>query len=326
MRNLAVLIAFALALGACSDNHIDELVELYNVDLQKPVSVVASTDISEITIGEKIQYSVAVIFDPDLEVRVPPFGENLGGFGIKDFGEFAPREYKGKTVRERWYTLDIYVVGAYMIPAPVTTFTDPNGEEIEVKGNEIMVDVISVIPDDEEPEDIKDIVKPVNLPMDYTPHILLGVGIVVLIGACIVAYILIRRRERKEAEIPPRPAHEIAYEQLEGIAEAKLVELQEIDKYYVLLSAVVRHYLENRFSLHAPTMTTEEFLQAAVSADQLVQDHIPLLQDFLTESDLVKFARYGADEEQMEKAFMFAKRFVDETRADLIREALEQTQ
>ena len=44
------------------------------------------------------------------------------------------------------------------------------------------------------------------------------------------------------------------------------------------------------------------------------------------ESDLVKFAQYGPDEGQMNSAFGSAKRFVDETRTDLVRQLIEQTQ
>jgi len=77
-------------------------------------------------------------------------------------------------------------------------------------------------------------------------------------------------------------------------------------------------------------MTTEEFLYAAASIpvddSTLLQDHREPLRDFLTECDLVKFARYGPDEEQMNSAFGSAKHFVDETRSDLVAELLEQTQ
>ena len=199
-------------------------------------------------------------------------------------------------------------------------FKGSDGEEQEIEGNQVSVEVKSVIADDEEPEDIRDIAGPVDIPVDYSPYILMGVGSVVLIGAGITAYILIRRRERKAEEAPPRPAHEIAYEQLQEIAEAKLIETEEIERYYVLLSTVVRYYLENRFGLHAPEMTTEEFLQVASSDSQLLQDHKLLLRDFLLECDLVKFARYGPDKGQMNMAFESAKRLVDETRADLIEE------
>jgi len=313
MRRLAIIITFTLVLGACGDRYVEELIEQHGANFQNPVAVIAFTDVTEVTIGDKIRYAVAVISDPGINVRVPQSGDEFGEFKVKDFGESPSREFRGKNVTERWYTLVIYDIGSHTIPAPVAKFTASDGAEVEVEGNEVSVEVMSVIPDGEEPEDIKDIADPVNLPVDYAPYILIGIAVVVLVGAGIAVYILLRRREQVEEQTPPRPAHEIAYEQLRHIAEAKLVEAGEIEKYYVLLSAVVRHYLENRFDLRAPEMTTEEFLQAAASADQLVQRHRTLLQDFLTESDMVKFAQYGPNEEQMKTAFEYAKRFVDET-------------
>jgi hypothetical protein len=321
MRYLIIFIIISLALASCGDDKTADLLEQYDVDLTKPVTVIASTDVEEATIGDKIRYTITVISDPDLKITVPPFGEHLGSFGIKDFGRSSPRDYKGKVVEEQWYVLDIYVTGIYTIPPPVVKYKDADGKEIEVEGGEVNIEIKSVIPDSEEPEDIMDIAAPVNLPVDYKPYIYIGVGILVLVGAGITTYILLRRREWKMEEAPPKAAHEIAYEQLQEIANANLIETGKIERYYVLLSATVRYYLENRFGLHAPEMTTEEFLylvSKATGDDALIQDHRNLLQDFLTECDLVKFARYGPDEEQMQTAFVSAKRFVDETRADLI--------
>jgi len=182
--------------------------------------------------------------------------------------------------------------------------------------------IVLALADGEEPEDIRDIAGPVDLPVDYSPYIWMGAGVVAFIGSGVAVYILLRRRERKIEGAPPRSAHEIAYEQLQEIADANLIEAGEIERYYVLLSGVIRHYMENRFGLHAPEMTTEEFLQAAASVETRhavsLQEHRELLRDFLTECDLVKFARYGPDERQMRTAFESARRFVDETRADLV--------
>jgi len=298
------------------------------VDLAEPVTVIASTDFEKATIGDKIRYTITIISDPELDYIAPQFGQNLGSFGIKDFGRSPSRNFKGKRIEEQWYVLDIYVTGIYTIPPPVVTYKGPDGEEVQVEGGEINVEIMSVIPDSEEPEDIRDIVDPVNLPVDYTPYIWIGAIIAAVAAAGIAVYLLLRHRERKIVEAPPRAAHEIAYDQLQEIADADLVEAGEIEKYYVLLSATIRYYLENRFGLHAPDMTTEEFLQAASTATSggvPLQDHRNLLQDFLTECDLVKFARYGPNEAQMRTAFGSAKRFVDETRADLIAVEAEMT-
>ncbi len=63
-----------------------------------------------------------------------------------------------------------------------------------------------------------------------------------------------------------------------------------IESFFVAISAIVRRYLEDRFDLRAPELTTEEFLALAGSASSLSHDHQHLLRDFLRQADLVKFA------------------------------------
>jgi hypothetical protein len=63
-------------------------------------------------------------------------------------------------------------------------------------------------------------------------------------------------------------------------------------------------------------MTTEEFLMVTARAGAALQSgHRALLADFLTESDLVKFARHHPTLGDAERAYIAAARFVDETAA-----------
>jgi hypothetical protein len=81
----------------------------------------------------------------------------------------------------------------------------------------------------------------------------------------------------------------------------------------VRLSAIVRTYVEGRFRLRAPEMTTEEFLQAAQSSRELPAEYRSRLNEFLREADLVKFARHVPTMEQGERAFDAARDFVTRT-------------
>ena len=79
------------------------------------------------------------------------------------------------------------------------------------------------------------------------------------------------------------------------------------------LSDIVRSYLEGRFHLRAPEMTTEEFLQAAQRDPQLAPPQRSLLGTFLSEADLVKFARYVPAADDSERAYRAAREFVQST-------------
>src|SRR5207247_5345081 len=102
---------------------------------------------------------------------------------------------------------------------------------------------------------------------------------------------------------------------LERLRRRGLVEAGAMKDYYSELSAIVRTYLEQRFEIRAPEMTTEEFLLASARGGRLVGPHRALLGEFLKDSDLVKFARHLPTVADGERAWAAARRFVDETRA-----------
>jgi hypothetical protein len=134
--------------------------------------------------------------------------------------------------------------------------------------------------------------------------------------ALAIAWVWLTHGWRRPEESPPVPAHLIAYEQMRRLVEDRLVEHGRIEEYYVRLSDICRHYLENRFNLRAPERTTEEFLVEVSGTALLTGPQKGLVRDFLGHCDLVKFARYGPDDREMREAFEAAKRLVDETRED----------
>ena len=88
-----------------------------------------------------------------------------------------------------------------------------------------------------------------------------------------------------------------------------------MDPWYVELSDIVRRYVEERFALRAPELTTEEFLFEAGRSAELSSSHRGLLSDFLERCDRVKFARYTPGADESRQAFEVAERFLAESRA-----------
>lgn len=120
-----------------------------------------------------------------------------------------------------------------------------------------------------------------------------------------------RRQEAKEVFVPRQNAVEEARERLE--AARKLMLAGEIEAFYVAVSDAVRQYIERQFRLRAAEQTTEEFLQDMTRSQRLRPTHKELLAEFLTQCDLVKFARFRPGPKEMEAALAAATRFVDET-------------
>lgn len=166
-------------------------------------------------------------------------------------------------------------------------------------------------------EDIRDVKPPVTLPPDW--RWLYGVLVLVLATG---AYFLIKRFFKREIKkpapvLPPRPAHVIAYARLEELKNKNFPGQQRIKEYFDELSDIARFYIEDRFCIRAPEMTTEEFLTCLNTSDILKAEHKVVLGDFLNSCDLVKFARHGATEVEIERSFDFVRKFVDETKKEV---------
>ena len=126
------------------------------------------------------------------------------------------------------------------------------------------------------------------------------------------------RRPRSAPVMPvevPVPAHVKALRALSQLTEP--VTESEIEPFYVDVSQILRVYLEERFGLHAPTRSTEEFLVELEAGESLGLEHRQSLSNFLRQCDLVKFARLHPGIEVHEQTLRIASTVVGETRADL---------
>ena len=86
---------------------------------------------------------------------------------------------------------------------------------------------------------------------------------------------------------------ERALRELEALLARGLPGRDRFKDYYVELTMVVRRYVERRYAIRAPKLTTEEFLSAARGNPAFPGPSVAPLGAFLEAADLVKFA--GAD-------------------------------
>lgn len=125
-----------------------------------------------------------------------------------------------------------------------------------------------------------------------------------------------RRKSRSPAVTVAVPAHIKAIRELLRWKDAPRTTPAEIDAFYVGVSNVLRVYLEDRFGLHAPERTTEEFLHDLDGSTQLVRDHGHELRRFLSQCDLVKFAKFVPTDADHQTTYQMAESFVASTRID----------
>lgn len=97
-----------------------------------------------------------------------------------------------------------------------------------------------------------------------------------------------------------RPADVIALSKLQLLLQSGLWEKAQYKLFYIELGDILREYFLRRFGLDVSADTSAELLRRARGVAQLA----PLLQalrDYLTSSDLVKFAKVTPDEQTMRR-------------------------
>jgi predicted nucleic acid-binding protein len=123
------------------------------------------------------------------------------------------------------------------------------------------------------------------------------------------------RRIQRRAQLQVRiSAYDAAVQRLSRLAGRGWPSVEQADGWYVELSATVRAYIEDRYGVRAPELTTEEFLREARSQLQLQPANRELLEAFLATCDRVKFAGYRPGEGESRQALDEARRFLDDTR------------
>jgi hypothetical protein len=160
--------------------------------------------------------------------------------------------------------------------------------------------------------DIRDIKDPLLLSSNSNfLFMVIGVIFFLFIFKLIISYIFKKRREMLLKQQDP---FQIWFSKLQELHDNKLLDKGHVHEFYVQMSDIVRHYLEDRFYLRAPEMTTEEFLHMIQDSGKIEQEHKHLLKDFLTDCDLVKFAKYGPDKKETENTYLSAVGLFEQTK------------
>ncbi len=119
-----------------------------------------------------------------------------------------------------------------------------------------------------------------------------------LIVAGVVALVRLVARKVKEHRMSPI---ERAWAELDRLVKKGLPGRGRYKDFYVELTMVVRRYIQRKYGVKAPNLTTEEFLRDARVAE-LSKGRMETLRGFLESADLVKFAGVQATPEMADDA------------------------
>ncbi len=315
---LGVLVVFAGCGKGSKDTAAKGGFEVDKVYEKGPATVHVRLDKTKMTIADTVLLQLETTLQPDYEVQMPKVDKALENFGMVDWSNLGKRlDDKNNVVTTYQYRLEPFLSGKYDIPAFTFKFHDANDPNAthEVASEPIAVEVTSLLGDQRANLTIEDIESVVEMPKAPS-HWWLWTLIVLGVAAVPAAWLLLRSRRAKELVRIFQPAHELAYARLRALVAENLVEQGKIKEFYERISGILRHYIEDRFDLHAPERTTEEFLAELRFTEVLAAADKQVLEEFLTHCDLVKFAKHDPTTEQVQRTFDLVKDFIARTKSE----------
>ena len=284
-------------------------------------------------LGDPIYLELTIEARPGAMVSAPFESEQLGRFTVAGWSHDTSRRDDGATVEVQRYTLQAPGSGKHRIPpirlevtdasalsSPTTSAdagvaADPSGPR-EVLTEEIPISVAMV--------DASRATQALSAPRgkldaserdDRWLWMLITAGALAIMGAAAwFGFRRVRTARDRRARIS---AYEVAVRRLGDLEHRGAPDDAAADSWFVELSAIVRLYLEGRYQVRAPELTTEEFLQEARRAAGLSSEHRDLLTAFLERCDRVKFAGYRPDADESLATLKAARAFVEDTRLRL---------
>jgi hypothetical protein len=275
------------------------------------------------TLGESIYARLEIEAPAGVSIDAPfqeAGDQRLGRFRVVGFTRDTERSPGGGQRQVQTYTLEAPSSGRQRIPPLRLEMIDARataGSDAK-KPQELLTDEVPLeiapVPAEQASAELKPAQGELDADVGGTSwSVILGIGgaILMLGSGSILAFRGIRARRRVEQQ---RSAYEEAVAELRALEDKGAPDELAADAWFVRLSSIVRRYLEHRYEIRAPELTTEEFLLVATARPELTEQHRGLLTQFLERCDRVKFAGYRPDTEESLATLAAARGFVEDTR------------
>ena len=285
-------------------------------------TITATIDKKSATIADTLSLTIAVTLKNGAKPEFPQL-DKLGDFTVTRVKRSEPKLLDGDRLRyAATYELEPYLPGNQTIKKVKLIIRDDDGKNArKVESQPFSVTIKSIVADDDKLHGVTSPLKPPRQGRTWVFYVAIGV-LTFLILWLVVSFVIVKLLRRRygtdassdhESEAIRDPA-DVAMEAIDALVAENLAEAGKIKEFHLQLSGILRHYVEDRFDIRAPELTTEEFLVELRRSDVCAADTKQTLSNFLNHSDLVKFANLQPSENEVAKAIDDCRTFVERTR------------
>lgn len=280
------------------------------------ISVKASIDSTDkIKIGEQVKLRLEVDQPKNMVVTMPVFSDT-----VASAVEWVETLKTDSTINgDNLHILQDYVItsfdsGCHRI-APIEIVFSLQGHTDTLRTEPLFLKVFTIPVDTT--KEIKDIHAPYSAPWSFADiwlYLVIALALII-VGLGIWFFTKLRKNEPIFASYKSTdPAHVIALRNLDALRAEKVWQQGKEKQYYTRLSDIIRLYIETRFHVAAPEMTSDEIITAMKKVKLESFSDIDLLVSLFTTADLVKFAKARPLPDENEVAILNAYQFVNNTK------------
>ncbi|HZI03910.1 MAG TPA: hypothetical protein VEZ71_07810 [Archangium sp.] len=284
----------------------------------EPQGFQARVQPEQVLLGEPFVYELVITHPADhrYELELPP---DLGDFELLSQARTPPQgsDPAVTTFRLKLSAFNLGMMTLPAVPFIVSTEEGPRRFVAEPR----TIEVGSTLPPDAESEgaDLKDIQPPTEVAIRSWTLLwaLLGVLAAAVVG--FVAWRLFQKyRNRPLAEVKPLLPLDVRTRQaLDTLKSEDLPAKGKVKDFYFRLSEIIRGYLGERYGFDALECTSSELMQELRRKKPLQFPEDGLMR-FVSESDLVKYARAESTPESCREALAFGYELLDKTWPPLV--------
>ena len=252
--------------------------------------VETSIDTTKNKIGAEFKLTLKTSVDTLSKVVFPKL-KNIGALEVIQSYPIDTIKKDDRYELIKKYGLTQFDSGKYTIPSIKILINNKQflSDSIKVEVANVQVDTLR-----QKMYDIKEIVKSEDSIGDWWKY-LLGILLILGIGAFVYWYLKIRQKKKIEEEVYKTPI-EKATTLLNILEKKELWQHGEVKEYYSELTDIARNYIEEAIEIPAMESTTSELIEALKKASlkkkmKLSQETIENLFAVLKQADLVKFAK-----------------------------------
>jgi hypothetical protein len=286
------------------------LLTTYNSFAQTATATVKE---KEYLIGDWIPVDIFVSASSNNKVAFPNLKDSISEtIEVANYTPIDTVKKGGENQYHQLVNLIVFDTGQIMLPQ-FQFLVNNNGTLDSITSEAILVHVAGVKIDTS--KDIIPIKEPLKIPYTFKEILPFAIGFIVfaiLVG--LVVWFIIKRK-KKPVPIDEKyllPPHVWAFKELDKLEKEKVWQ-QNIKEYYSRLTDVARTYIELRYKLPAMEQTTEELMQS-MHKGIVKQAFKKELNEVLTLSDFVKFAKAQPDFIENENSMRIVKNFITKTK------------